>query len=180
MHKKWCLEQSHSLSCLRTCSQSSLLFTPFSPTTCGYPISLVSNLLFFISFAQMSRHVCIFLYSHLCVRVCVCVCVCKEDSPSAKHLLPIFLFFCLRNVNPELTPVPISLHFLYIRCLHSVADKWSKSMPGTQTHASGPLKQSAWNSNHSATGPAPSLLLFNKKGSIPLGGLSHFVLSLRG
>ena len=43
--------------------------------------------------------------------------------------------FCLRKIVTEVTPVPIFLYFLYMRCHRSMA-WWAvhRSMPGVQTH----------------------------------------------
>ena len=43
-----------------------------------------------------------------------------------------------------------------------MAAEWSRSVPRIQTCEPGPLKRSARNFNHSATGPAPPIPLFNK------------------
>ena len=51
--------------------------------------------------------------------------------------------------------MPISLCFLCVGCLYSMADEWSRSAPGIWTHELGPLKWSQWNFNHSAAAPAP-------------------------
>ena len=47
-------------------------------------------------------------------------------------LLPIFHFFCLRKISPELTSLP-TFPTLYLGCLHSMVNEWSRSAPGIRT-----------------------------------------------
>ena len=73
---------------------------------------------------------------------CVCVSVwVRKICP-----LPIFLFFfsfCLRKTSPELTSVPVFLYFLDVGCLHSMADEWSRSLPGSE-----PMNPGCWSGTH--------------------------------
>ena len=78
----------------------------------------------------------------------------------SQHLLPIFLFFCLRKIIPELTPVPVFLHFV---CgsppqhgLMSGAGLYLGSEPMKLGHQSG-----APGLNHYATGLARKRIDFN-------------------
>ena len=76
--------------------------------------------------------------------------ICSELTSIANLLV----LFCLRNIGPELTSVPI---FPYFVCgtLSHMADEWSKSSPQSRTCEPGLPKQSAWNLNDSAMRPAP-------------------------
>ena len=53
-------------------------------------------------------------------------------------------FFLLRKISPELTAVPVFLHFICVH-LHSMADEWCGSAPRIQTHKPGPLRRSMTN-----------------------------------
>ena len=52
--------------------------------------------------------------------------------------LYFFLLFLVRKIGSEVTSAPIFLYFLDVGCLHSMADEWSRSMPGSK-----PAKQGA-------------------------------------
>ena len=54
-----------------------------------------------------------------------------HPEPTSVANLPLF-FCCLRMISPELTSVLIFLYFLYVWCLNSLADEWSRSPLGSE------------------------------------------------
>ena len=91
---------------------------------------------------------------------------------------PFYYFFFVRKICSELTSLPIFLCFSYTRCLHSMAEKWSRFTPRIQTLEPRPPKLGVWNFNHLAMVQPLSLLNMLQIWSLPIHSLPSWSTSV--